>query len=94
MGETRICFFCEKATAEEKSNYPKKLRKSTSDANDVQVSEPNQVIKIVDVPRCPRCKSIHTLGFVVAILMGLSIGIWWYWYFVYVNTGVYKILKK
>jgi hypothetical protein len=81
-GETRICFFCGKRTADNMSNYIKKMRKTTSG------SKPNEITKIVDVPRCPKCKSIHDLAFAIVVLFGLLIGIWWYWYFVYVNKDI------
>lgn len=83
--ETRLCFFCEKAMAKGESNYLKKLRKSDSDADN---SKPNESIKIVDVPRCPRCKSIHAFGFIASILAALSIGSLWYWYLIYDNISI------
>jgi hypothetical protein len=86
--ETRVCFFCEKAMAEVRSNYHKKLHKNTSDDHDPNYSAGKEIIKIVDVPRCPRCKSIHNIGFILSILIGFVSGILWIWYLVFADNTI------
>ena len=56
-GVARICFFCGKRMAKEKSNYLNVLSKRKSVASDARVFGLKDDVKTVEVPRCPRCKS-------------------------------------
>jgi hypothetical protein len=68
--------------ADKTSNYIKNMRKT------ITGSKPNEVTKVVDVPRCLKCKSIHDFASAIVVLFGILIGIWWYWYFAYVNKDI------
>ncbi len=83
------CFFCEKRRAEESSNYYISLRKEIPDDNITKKSNKNIITKIVEVPRCPRCKSIHDIGFKTTVLAGIVIGALWFWYVLFVNNELF-----
>jgi|GEM_PF-6628315 len=84
--DARTCFFCEKRRAGGSSNYYINLRKEILEDNITKKSNKNIITKIVEVPRCPRCKSIHDIGLKTKVLAGIVIGALWFWYVLFVNN--------
>lgn len=87
--DARTCFFCEKRRAGESSNYYMNLKRKIPDDNITKKSNKNIITKIVEVPRCPRCKSIHDIGFKTTVLAGIVIGPLWFWYVLFVNNELF-----
>ena len=84
--DSGICFFCEKRRAGESSNYYMNLKKEILNDNITKKSNKNIIKRIIEVPRCPRCKSIHDIGFKTTVLAGIVIGALWFWYVLFVNN--------